>query len=294
RVEVLDGHPAGRPAGARDRRRPSGRVGEVVGVEQEERVGLGQPGDGHEDGLAVLERPLAHRQLGRVGVGLDRARPRPLGGPPQALGRRLGAREVRDAVAGAGEPGHAGLRQRRPHGVAQGRLGGEQVGIAARVVVVASGGPAVGAGHAAMVAAGRGTGQTDGTGPAGGAARPGAGPVAGAAGPAGARPAGAPAAGNVAGVAVVRRERGWRDLLGDARVVVSGFGKWGGGLYDLSSGSAEALDDLPTSGIALGGGRLWRVLRAPGEQTSTCELLSYDARGVRSYGRYDAIRDPHD
>ena len=32
----------------------------------------------------------------------------------------------------------------------------------------------------------------------------------------------------------------------------------------------------------------------PGEQTSTCELLSYDARGVRSYQRYDAIRDPHD
>jgi hypothetical protein len=77
-------------------------------------------------------------------------------------------------------------------------------------------------------------------------------------------------------------------------VVVSGFGKWGGGLYDLTSGVPEALDDLPTSGLALGGRRLWRVLRAPGEQTSTCELLSYDARGVRSYQRYDAIRDPHD
>jgi hypothetical protein len=87
---------------------------------------------------------------------------------------------------------------------------------------------------------------------------------------------------------------GWRDLLGQARVLVSGFGKRGGGLYDLTSGAPEALDDLPTSGLSLGGGRLWRVLRAPGEQTSTCELLSYDARGVRSYQRYDAIRDPHD
>jgi Domain of unknown function (DUF4915) len=77
-------------------------------------------------------------------------------------------------------------------------------------------------------------------------------------------------------------------------VLVSGFGKWGGGLYDLTSGVPEALDDLPTSGLALGGGRLWRVLRAPGEQTSTCELMSYDARGVRSYHRYDVIRDPHD
>ena len=48
-------------------------------------------------------------------------------------------------------------------------------------------------------------------------------------------------------------------------------------------------------GPGVGGGRLWRVLRASGrEQTSTCELLSYDARGVRSYHRYDAIRDPHD
>jgi Domain of unknown function (DUF4915) len=87
---------------------------------------------------------------------------------------------------------------------------------------------------------------------------------------------------------------GWRDLLGEARALVSGFGKWGGGLYDLTTGVPEALDDLPTSGLALGGGRVWRVLRAPGEQTSTCELMSYDMRGVRSYQRYDAIRDPHD
>jgi hypothetical protein len=88
--------------------------------------------------------------------------------------------------------------------------------------------------------------------------------------------------------------RGWRDLVGEARVLVSGFGKWGGGLYDLTSGVPDAIDDLPSSGMCVGGGRLWRVLRGPGEQTSTCELLSYDARGVRSYGRYDAIRDPHD
>jgi hypothetical protein len=86
----------------------------------------------------------------------------------------------------------------------------------------------------------------------------------------------------------------WRDLLGDARVLVSGFGRWGGGLYDIASGTPEGLDDLPTSGLCVGGGRLWRVLRAAGEQTSTCELLSYDARGLRSYRRVDVIRDPHD
>jgi hypothetical protein len=86
----------------------------------------------------------------------------------------------------------------------------------------------------------------------------------------------------------------WHEALGGNRLLVSGFGKWGGGIYDLTTGMPEALDDLATSGVALGGGRLWRALRAPGEQTSTCELLSYDARGVRSYQRLDAIRDPHD
>jgi uncharacterized protein (TIGR03032 family) len=93
---------------------------------------------------------------------------------------------------------------------------------------------------------------------------------------------------------MIERVGGWREALGDARLLVSGFGKWGGGLYDLTSGAPVALDDLATSGIAVGGGRLWRVLRAPGEQTATCELLSYDARGVRSYQRIDAVRDPHD
>ena len=93
---------------------------------------------------------------------------------------------------------------------------------------------------------------------------------------------------------MARPDDGWRAALGDAHVLVSGFGKWGGGLYDATGPLPVALDDLPSSGLALGGGRLWRLLRAPGEQTSTCELLAYDARGVRSYQRFDAIRDPHD
>ena len=58
---------------------------------------------------------------------------------------------------------------------------------------------------------------------------------------------------------MARPDDGWRTALGDARVLVSGFGKWGGGAYDLTSGSPEALDDLPTSGLAAGGGRLWRL-----------------------------------
>lgn len=86
----------------------------------------------------------------------------------------------------------------------------------------------------------------------------------------------------------------WRQALGDERLLVSGFGRWGGGVYDLTSGTPAALDNIPTSGLALGGGRLWRALRAPGEQTSSCELLSYDEQGLRSYERCDTIRDPHD
>jgi Domain of unknown function (DUF4915) len=89
-------------------------------------------------------------------------------------------------------------------------------------------------------------------------------------------------------------QRAWQEALAGRRLLVSGFGKWGGGVYDLTSGAPVALDDLPTSGLALGGGRIWRVLRAPGEQTATCELFSYDERGARSYQRLDAIRDPHD
>jgi hypothetical protein len=88
--------------------------------------------------------------------------------------------------------------------------------------------------------------------------------------------------------------RAWQQALGDDRLLVSGFGKWGGGVYDLTGGRPRALDDVPTSGLSLGDDRTWRVLRAPGEQTATCELLSYDARGLRSYQRLDGIRDPHD
>jgi hypothetical protein len=90
------------------------------------------------------------------------------------------------------------------------------------------------------------------------------------------------------------RARSWQRSLGDQRLLVSGFGSRGGGLYDLTSGTPVMLDDIPTSGIGLGDNRLWRSFRAPGEQTAACELLSYDDRGVRSYQRIDAVRDPHD
>lgn len=86
----------------------------------------------------------------------------------------------------------------------------------------------------------------------------------------------------------------WRAALDGQRLIVTGFGRWGGGAYDLTDGIPVALDDLATAGAAVGGERLWRVLRSPGDQTGTCELLSYDSRGLRSYERLDQIRDPHD
>src|SRR5262245_21383698 len=88
----------------------------------------------------------------------------------------------------------------------------------------------------------------------------------------------------------VTPSRPWRRALGGDRLLVSGVGKWGGCVYDLTNGRPRALDDIPTSGLSLGDGRIWRVLRAPGEQTAACELLSYDVRGMRSYQRLDAIR----
>ena len=38
---------------------------------------------------------------------------------------------------------------------------------------------------------------------------------------------------------------GWRDRLGDARALVSGFGRGGGGLYDVTTGEAEAVVGHP-------------------------------------------------
>jgi len=86
----------------------------------------------------------------------------------------------------------------------------------------------------------------------------------------------------------------WRDALGGRRLIVTGFGRWGGGAYDLSEGVPVAFDDLASAGATVGGDRLWRLLRSPGEQSGTCELLCYDNRGLRSYHRIDQIRDPHD
>lgn len=78
-------------------------------------------------------------------------------------------------------------------------------------------------------------------------------------------------------------------------LVVSGFGEdTGGGLYRLAEGGFEQIDALSSTGLAVRHDRVARFLRAPGDQTSTGELLVYDATGVLSYHRLDAVADAHD
>jgi hypothetical protein len=71
-------------------------------------------------------------------------------------------------------------------------------------------------------------------------------------------------------------------------VLVSGFGDDGrGGVFRLDGDEVEQIDAVPTT-------RLARLLRAPAETTSRCELVVYDASGATEYRRVDAVRDPHD
>ncbi len=129
----------GVPAGALDGARLPGRFFDRFGVQQEERVVPGEPGDRHVDDLAVLQRALTDGPLGRVGVRLDRPGATPCVRPPEPLGRGLRAHEVRDPALGAREPAGAGVVECRPHLLPQRRLAGQQAGVPARVVVVPPG-----------------------------------------------------------------------------------------------------------------------------------------------------------
>ena len=62
RSERIDVNPL-RSARALDAARGARVVGETIGVEEEERVALGQPRHGHVDDLAVDQRSLPHRPL---------------------------------------------------------------------------------------------------------------------------------------------------------------------------------------------------------------------------------------
>jgi hypothetical protein len=143
--------PGGRTCGgagrARDRGRLARRLGQVVGIQGEERLRLGQPGNGHVHGLSVLQRALANRQLGGVRVGLDRAGRLPGRRGGQASRRGLGAGEVGDAAFGAGEPGHLRRAHRGPDLLPQQGLGGKHIGGAAGVTIMTGNG----SGHAPIL-----------------------------------------------------------------------------------------------------------------------------------------------
>jgi acetolactate synthase-1/2/3 large subunit len=68
----------------------------------------------------------------------------------------------------------------------------------------------------------------------------------------------------------------------------------GGGLFAYDGTSLEQLDSLSTTGLALAGGRLGRLLWSSGEAASVGELMVYDEAGVERYVRIDSLREPHD
>jgi hypothetical protein len=81
----------------------------------------------------------------------------------------------------------------------------------------------------------------------------------------------------------------------DVVLLASAFGDdTGGGLFAVDANGVEQLDTLSSTGLALAGRRLVRLLRAPLEPGYGSELLVYDARGVAAYLRLDEIDDPHD
>ena len=136
-LELVDVDRAARCARrALDRARGARIVGEVGGVEEEERVRLGQTGHRHVHDLAVDERALADGPLRRVGVRLHGRGRRPFRRLREETGRRFRAHEVRDAVRRLREAGDAGLVEVGPHALPQAGLGRERRRVPARVVVV--------------------------------------------------------------------------------------------------------------------------------------------------------------
>jgi hypothetical protein len=66
-----------------------------------------------------------------------------------------------------------------------------------------------------------------------------------------------------------------------------------GGLFAFDGSELAEVDRLSSTGLAVGGSSVGRLLRASANY-ATAELLVYDERGVAEYRRLDAIEDPHD
>jgi acetolactate synthase-1/2/3 large subunit len=72
----------------------------------------------------------------------------------------------------------------------------------------------------------------------------------------------------------------------------SGIGDTGGGLCLFDGSSLQTIDRVTTAGMAVGDGRLARILSTP-LSTGTGEILIYDGRGVTHYLRVDELSDAH-
>jgi Domain of unknown function (DUF4915) len=77
--------------------------------------------------------------------------------------------------------------------------------------------------------------------------------------------------------------------------LVSGLGEdTGGGIYAFDGHEVESIDRISTTGLAVGGGKLARLLWSSGEAGSVGEIVIYDERGVERYWRVDELREGHD
>jgi hypothetical protein len=66
-----------------------------------------------------------------------------------------------------------------------------------------------------------------------------------------------------------------------------------GGLFAFDGSELVEIDRLSSTGLAVGGSSVGRLLRALANY-APAELVVYDERGVAEYRRLDAIEDPHD
>ncbi len=78
-------------------------------------------------------------------------------------------------------------------------------------------------------------------------------------------------------------------------LLISGYDNEGsGGLFTFDGSELGQIDGLSSMGLAVGDGRVARLLRAPVDVDSATELVVYDRTGVLEYRRIDDIVDPHD
>jgi len=68
----------------------------------------------------------------------------------------------------------------------------------------------------------------------------------------------------------------------------------GGGLVSYDGKTADVIDAISSTGLAVADGRLLRLLWCKDDFAAPGELLVYDATGIERYYRIDALSSPHD